>query len=118
MIKGGTGFFFFVPFGIFDNETNWNNLLAWKPFKEQNWSLLISVLFWNLNGVDGCGNVCEEVKNGKLSIDDINEQTFENYLYTKGIEKLFYYFDYSLWNHYVKDHYAAEPRLLTYPNPP
>ena len=29
--------------------------------------------------------ICEEVKNGKLSIDDINEQTFENYLYTKGL---------------------------------
>ena len=27
----------------------------------------------------------EEVKNGKASIDELNENTFENYLYTKGL---------------------------------
>lgn len=27
----------------------------------------------------------EDIKEGKISIDDINEQSFENYLYTKGL---------------------------------
>ena len=29
--------------------------------------------------------ICEDVKNGIISIDDVNEQSFENYLYTKDL---------------------------------
>ena len=29
--------------------------------------------------------ICEDVKNGVISIDDVNEQSFENYLYTKDL---------------------------------
>lgn len=29
--------------------------------------------------------IYEDVKNGKISIDDVNQQSFENYLYTKGL---------------------------------
>ena len=29
--------------------------------------------------------ICEDVKNGAISIDDVNEQSFENYLYTKDL---------------------------------
>ena len=29
--------------------------------------------------------ICEDVKNGVISIEDINEQSFENYLYTKDL---------------------------------
>ena len=29
--------------------------------------------------------ICEDVKEGKISIDDINEKSFENYLYTKDL---------------------------------
>lgn len=61
-------FVFFVCFGIFDSGTNWTTVLDSKPFTDMDWSLLISVLFWNINGVDGCGNICEEVKDVKRSI--------------------------------------------------
>ncbi|ELP84810.1 amino acid transporter, putative [Entamoeba invadens IP1] len=61
-------FVVFVCFGVFSPDAHWSNLIDTLPFKEMNWSLLISVLFWNINGVDGCGNISEEVKEPKRTI--------------------------------------------------
>ncbi|BFU19148.1 amino acid-polyamine transporter, putative [Entamoeba histolytica HM-1:IMSS-B] len=61
-------FVIFCCVGVFDSNAHWDNLIETLPFKEMNWSLLISVLFWNINGVDGCGNISEEVKNVEKTV--------------------------------------------------
>ncbi|KAL7716458.1 Amino acid transporter [Entamoeba marina] len=60
-------FVVFCCFGLFSGA-NWSNLLEIQDFSKMNWSLLISVLFWNINGVDGCGNIIEDVKNVKRTV--------------------------------------------------
>eukprot|EP01105_Mastigella_eilhardi_P005841 TRINITY_DN17543_c0_g1_i1.p1 TRINITY_DN17543_c0_g1~~TRINITY_DN17543_c0_g1_i1.p1 ORF type:complete len:601 (-),score=138.53 TRINITY_DN17543_c0_g1_i1:73-1875(-) len=34
-------------------------------FHEMNWAVFLPLIFWNLNGVDGAGNISEEVENPK-----------------------------------------------------
>ncbi|NQT47190.1 MAG: isoprenyl transferase [Candidatus Omnitrophica bacterium] len=38
--------------------------------------------------VDAASQICRDVQSGKLSVSDINEETFESYLYTHGLPDL------------------------------
>ena len=61
-------FVVFCGFGVFSTDVHWDNLLAIQQPAQMNWPLLISVLFWNINGVDGCGNISEDVRKVERTI--------------------------------------------------